>query len=275
MFAVNETHKGLQGEHSKVISVLHSLNEPKIAAADHPAEPTKAFVVTMGGNDAGEYQTHIVLFLTKTQDRVMYSWDDGSYSQDERSSIEEQALDFVENMGFMMDNLNLETLEDSQRVSVVKGLPVFEEVSAVEEKISQEDQAELDDLDLIDDLDLLEEVGGDVNASEQELPDLLEEEDFSGTKETSVRAGVLDGIPSSSEQAKPLEVSSPAMDDEAFQMMEEEFSRSPEELEQELDSVVDALETNVKPKGEKPVEENLSPRQAGVFRALVRLMASF
>jgi hypothetical protein len=273
MFAVNETHKGLQDEKTSVISVLHSINEPKIAATDHPAEETKAFVVTLGDSSPGQYQTHIVLYLTQTQERVMYSWEDGAYVQDERTAIEEEALDFVENMGFMMDNLNLESLDDAQRVKVVQDLPVFEGSSAP--LPSAEDEVQLDELDLIDDLDLLEDVERD-GADDPELPDLLMDEDISGTKETSVRAGMLDDMEPPTRPGPAIDLSSPVLDDEAMQLMEEEFSRSPEELEQELESVVDALETNVKPKSAMPVEGDVPPQgQSGVFRALVRLMASF
>ncbi len=126
MFILNETQKGLpKNTEPRVVSVLNSINEPKIAAADHSAEPTQAYVCTI--SEGEKLLTHIVLYLSKSHDRVMYSWDEGAVPPKKQPEVESEALDFVENMGFMMDNLNLAKFSKEQRQELLADLPVFSE----------------------------------------------------------------------------------------------------------------------------------------------------
>ena len=102
MFIINDEMKGLE-EGAKIFSILHSINAPRISAVDRPAEVTRAFICST--EEGSKFLTHVILYLTESQARVVYTWDAGPVATNKRGGVEEEALDFVESMGFMMDNL--------------------------------------------------------------------------------------------------------------------------------------------------------------------------
>ncbi len=156
MFVLNENQKGLAStDKSAVISVLRSTNDAKISSEGHPAQPTQAFVTTLTTQDE-KLTTHIIFHLRESQGRIVYSWDGESFAQDQLRSVEEQALDFVENMGFAMDNLKVGALAGTDRNQILDGLPIFtdgmaQEASAEEDLSSPEllleDVVPLDELE--------------------------------------------------------------------------------------------------------------------------------
>jgi hypothetical protein len=123
MFILDEEFQGFSNPTETVISVLQSINEPKIAAAERAAEPTQAFVITTDSD--GQLRAHIVLCLVNSGERLTYSWDEGPFAEGQRAEIEGEALDFVESMGFMMDNLGVEKLSAEQKKEVLTELPAF------------------------------------------------------------------------------------------------------------------------------------------------------
>jgi hypothetical protein len=272
MFVVNEQQKGLKAENALVLSVLHSINEPKIAAADHPAEPTQAFVVTVGSENAGTLQTHIVLFQVQSNQRVLYSWRDGAYPSKERTRIEEEALDFVEHMGFMMDNLNLESMQKAQRESALTELPIFEGPLKAAPIVAGETVGEKDIVDLDSLGEILEPAGMEREEPEdtQDLADLLAVDDPAPSFTESIKMPVAAASPA------PKAASSPEFEDEAMKLMEAEFSRPSDDVDAGFAEAMDALNTNVQPKPTARVAQANPRKESGdALRALVRLMAGF
>jgi len=274
MFVVNEQQKGLKAENAMVLSVLHSINEPKIAAADHPAEPTQAFVVTVGEGGAGTLQTHIVLYQVQSNQRVLYSWRDGAYPIKERTRIEEEALDFVEHMGFMMDNLNLETMQEAQRDSALTELPIFDAPLKAAAPLGGATVAEKDIVDLDGLGEILEPVGMEREDQEdaQDLADLLAYEESPPSFTESVKMPVA----AAAQPTVPKPGSAPEFEDEALKLMEAEFSRPSDEVDASFSAAMDTLNTNVQPKPTARVTLPKPRNEAGIaVRALVRLMAGF
>jgi hypothetical protein len=127
MFVVSESEKGIPPEDREgMISVLHSINEPKIAAAERPAEPTRAFICEFG-REPGAVEIKVVLYLTKSQVRLVYVSEEGTVEAARKKDLEAEALDFVENMGFMMDNMNLAKMAPAERQPALAELPIFGE----------------------------------------------------------------------------------------------------------------------------------------------------
>ncbi len=148
MFVINERQKGLpKGTQKRIVSLLHSINEPKIAVADRPAETTRAFVCTVE-EAPKKFQIHVVLHLTRSQTKVMFSSDLELFPQEKLRTMEDEALDFVESMGFMMDNMNVPKLPPKDCQAMLKDLPIFEDpaqefsASKMAEEIRQQESVE-------------------------------------------------------------------------------------------------------------------------------------
>ena len=242
MFIVNDQMNGLPREAS-LISILHSVNEPMIAAADHPAEATRAYICLVS-NGKNRLESHIIFYLPQSKMRVMYTWEEGAFEPDGKSQVEEEALDFVENMGFMMDNTNLQKLSGNKRESLLSELPIFSGDEPTRETLPLED---------LDELDILGTEGA--------------------PKTAVVSPGDLDDIGFPPEASKSVSLS----EVESFKLMEEEFSRDTSDLDEALDSAISSIAPNEsmarsKPSPAKDAKSKLEPDQ---LEAWVRLMASF
>jgi hypothetical protein len=131
MFVLIEQEKGISPlQEARIASVFHSINEPKIAAAERPAEPTRAFILTLQSSP-DEVEIKVVLYLVRSQTRLVYAPEGGGCRVAERKETEAEALDFVEGMGFMMDNMNLAKLKAADRKAALSELPIFEKPEEV------------------------------------------------------------------------------------------------------------------------------------------------
>ncbi len=124
MFILDEEFHGFRDPEETVLSVFQSINEPKIAAAERTVEPAQAFIVIR--RDSIEFTIHVVLHLKGSNSLVAYTWDEGPFSRGQQAEMEGEALDFVEGMGFMMDNLNVEKLPSNQKKALFAEIPVFQ-----------------------------------------------------------------------------------------------------------------------------------------------------
>ena len=267
MFVLNEGQNGLKEDEGNLVSVLHSINEPRIAAADRPAELTKAFVCTVAtGKD--ELQSHIVLYLTASGLRVMYSWDTEGFDPSLQEEVEMEALDFVENMGFMMDNLNISKLSDDKRNQLLEGLPIYEGSSAVSIPVVEDaaepdipdlnverdpgDAEEVFELDALlgEDEDLLElEAEGDV-VEDPVQPTQAQQKESSG----ALSLDSLDEFPEleAFEDMKAPEETSDSV--AKLSELEAEFSRNGSDFEGELDDMVSSIDLPEPSSPEMPVQ---------------------
>jgi hypothetical protein len=247
MFIVNQKRKGVKKEFDRFLTVLHSINEPMIAAADHPAEATQAFICTMSLPD-DRIEAHIILFLKQSGLRVMYSWDEGEMNADLKMEMEEEALDFVENMGFMMDNLNLEKLSADQRKQMLAELPIYEGAAGPEPPPIQE------------------------IFPEEELEELVAMEEEEPT--TNVRP----------KPTPPPVIEAPSAEVDSLAMLDAEFGRQDDDFGEPIDAALEKLMgVPSKPVRETPAPKPSPPPMMSAPTAkgesgtelFLRLMASF
>ena len=124
MYVLDEKRTSIPLKDRRVLTLIQSINLPMIAAADYPAEETQAFVITLQANDES-LETYIYLHLSQTNQCVLYSFSEIPFLADRMEEAETEALDFVESMGFIMDNLRFHKLSAAEKNSLQKELPVF------------------------------------------------------------------------------------------------------------------------------------------------------
>lgn len=126
MFVISEEERGIpRNQEERVLLVLRSINEPEVAAAERPAEPTQAFICRFQ-KENGRVGLRIVLYQPRSQVRLIYLPEEPDVEEARQKEVEVDALDFVESMGFTMDNLNLAKKEEAERKKLLADLPIFE-----------------------------------------------------------------------------------------------------------------------------------------------------
>lgn len=123
MFTLDDRVKTLPGNRDAIVLLYQSLNSPQVGIPGKQAGPAQSFVVAYRGpNGAAMF---IYLFLPESLESAVYISDNRNMSPEQLVQEENEALGFVESMGFMMDNLNYENLSSEQREELIRTLPPF------------------------------------------------------------------------------------------------------------------------------------------------------
>lgn len=109
-----------------VVAVIESINIPNISIPEIGTEPTKAYLVgcrTPGGGAA----IFCYLLLLDTNRPVIYISNPPEVLAEQYSRLESASIQFVESMGFLLDNLNFLGRSSDEQQLLIKTLPFFYE----------------------------------------------------------------------------------------------------------------------------------------------------
>ncbi len=158
MFSCDLNLGHIDAKPERVVSLIRSLNKIDLIpqdGGDGEPEPTEAFIAGIQ-RDKDRYEIFAYLFHERTYTPRIYVWDGDPVNRAEFANVEAQALDFIESMGFMMDNTQYRKQSPEQRQELFDSLPVFfENGGTYRETLEQKVDHSL--LDLSDDLVDLEE----------------------------------------------------------------------------------------------------------------------
>jgi len=158
MFSCDLNLGHIDAKPERVVSLIRSLNKIDLIpqdGGDGEPEPTEAFIAGVQ-RDKDHYEIFAYLFHERTYTPRIYVWDGDPVTRAEFANVEAQALDFIESMGFMMDNTQFRKQSPEQRQELFDSVPVFSKGGGqYRELIEQKVDHSL--LDLSDDLVDLEE----------------------------------------------------------------------------------------------------------------------
>jgi hypothetical protein len=124
MYEVHSEIKHIKAEREQVVAIIESINTPMVAAANKPLEPAKAFIVGVR-NPTGTFSIFIYLHLIQSVECLVFLHNPPEIPIEAYHAFELEALQFVESMGFMVDNLNFRKLTEENQHALMKSLPVF------------------------------------------------------------------------------------------------------------------------------------------------------
>ena len=110
----------------QLVAVIESVNTPMVAAEGRPLEATKAYILGVRNQD-GTFSIYIYLHLQQSHQCLIYLHQPPAVTLENYQNTELEALQFVESMGFIVDNLNYAALDVQQKQQVLSRLPVFTE----------------------------------------------------------------------------------------------------------------------------------------------------
>ena len=109
---------------ARIVSIIESINHPRVVVPGHPPQDAQIFIVGVRNNN-GSFSIYIYLYLIEESAQVVYSNSVRELDVRTFPAIEQEALDFAETMGFMVDNLNFRNLNETRQLELLDDLPCF------------------------------------------------------------------------------------------------------------------------------------------------------
>jgi len=123
MFEISKDKSYVAAEREQVARLIMSFNEPMVAPSRHSAQPTQAYICTLKEGEG--FSVYIYLYLTIEKIGIIYEYTDKITDTKSLRTAEDEALQFTETMGFIVDDLNFEYLEISEQNKLLASIPLF------------------------------------------------------------------------------------------------------------------------------------------------------
>lgn len=130
MFELCREKCSIDADREGVIRLAMSFNEPQVAPSGHHIQPAQAYICTLKERDG--FSVYIYLYLTTEKTGILYVHADAARTEDECRAAEDEANQFTEEMGFMMDDLKFFDLNASQQDKLLATIPLFSQTAKVE-----------------------------------------------------------------------------------------------------------------------------------------------
>ncbi|AJF05996.1 hypothetical protein [Geoalkalibacter subterraneus] len=122
MFLPDETRLSLAVEADQVLTLYRSINPVQVSLPGVPGQKAGAFVCVFFEGDAARIA--VVLELHEAGRLYFYFDDDGPVPAARVASLLDEALYFVEAMGYLMVDLEWDHLEENERDALWRNLPL-------------------------------------------------------------------------------------------------------------------------------------------------------
>lgn len=123
MFEISKDKSYVTAEREQVARLMMSFNEPMVAPSRHSAQPTQAYICTLKEGEG--FSVYIYLYLTIEKIGIIYGYTDKITDAQSLQTAEDEALQFTDDMGFIVDDLNFEFLDISEQNKLLASIPLF------------------------------------------------------------------------------------------------------------------------------------------------------
>jgi hypothetical protein len=108
----------------QVVAVVESINQPQVSIPGKPPQPVVGHLAGVR-NANGTFSIYVGLHLPKTGENVVYVHDRRQLDASAFRDVELEGLQFLESMGFMVDNLNFRNLAPDVQDETLRRIPLF------------------------------------------------------------------------------------------------------------------------------------------------------
>ncbi|KIH76963.1 hypothetical protein GFER_07735 [Geoalkalibacter ferrihydriticus DSM 17813] len=126
MFALDEDRDQLPIASTHVVRLLRSINPVPVALSGFPGQRAGAFLCVFRAGRS--LRVSVVLELFDSARLVFYNNEQGTLGPQEVDAVIDEGLYFVESMGFLMTDLEVQTLSREQREQMWRALPLADGV---------------------------------------------------------------------------------------------------------------------------------------------------
>jgi hypothetical protein len=108
----------------QVVAVVESINQPQVSIPGRSTQPVVGHLCGLR-NGNGTFSIYVGLHLPKTGENVVYVHERRQLSVEQYRDVEVEGLQFLESMGFMLDNLNFRNLSPDVQDQTLRRIPLF------------------------------------------------------------------------------------------------------------------------------------------------------
>lgn len=108
----------------QLVALVESINQPQVSI---PGKASQQVFGHLAGvrNGNGTFSIYVSLHLPKSGENVVYVHEKRQLGVDDYRDVEIEGLQFLESMGFMLDNLNFRNLSPEAQEQTLKRVPLF------------------------------------------------------------------------------------------------------------------------------------------------------
>jgi hypothetical protein len=142
MFTIDTNITDLKIRERDLFKVLFSMNIHQVATPELSAEDAKSYVFFF--REGGRFLSYIGLHFLRTDRKLYYSHSENPIAERELSAVESEARSFAENMGAMLDELDLAKMSDMEKDRWIDEQGIFSSGKKEEEKAEEPAAAGID-----------------------------------------------------------------------------------------------------------------------------------
>ncbi|BDG08050.1 hypothetical protein [Anaeromyxobacter paludicola] len=124
MFQPDPSLRFIPATRERVVAIVESINQPQISVPGRPAQAVQGYLVGLR-NPGGSFSVFVVLSLPASGENVVYLHDRREVGIEDYRGTEVEGLQFLESMGFMLDNLNFRNLAPELQERTLKRITAF------------------------------------------------------------------------------------------------------------------------------------------------------
>jgi hypothetical protein len=136
VFSIDPTLLHIDAVREQVVAIIESVNQPHVAIPGKQPQPAQAWVAGVRNANAS-FSLYIYLFLAGAQEPVIYVYAQRQFALESYREVETDALNFVESMGFMRENVNFRNLAPESQDELLSRIPVFAPIESGEAAIEE------------------------------------------------------------------------------------------------------------------------------------------
>jgi hypothetical protein len=107
-----------------VVAIVESINQPQVSIPGKASQQVFGHLVGIRNANA-TFSIYVALHLPKSGENVVYVHARRQLTVEEYRDVEVEGLQFLESMGFMLDNLNFRNLSAEAQEKTLKRIPLF------------------------------------------------------------------------------------------------------------------------------------------------------
>jgi len=108
----------------QVVAVIESINQPQVSIPGRPSQTVAGHLCSLR-NANGTFSIYVALHVPRTGENVVYVHDRRQVTIEQYRDVEIEGLQFLESMGFMLDNLNFRNMSPEALEQTLQRIPLF------------------------------------------------------------------------------------------------------------------------------------------------------
>jgi len=132
MFIIDSNITDLKVREKGIIKMLFSLNTHSVATPEMSVEEARCYIIFF--RETGRASAYIGMYLPHTDKRYYYAYSGNQFPLETVAEVEEETRKFAEDMGFLLDEVNLSAMSPGERSQWLDEQTIFGQKKEIKDK---------------------------------------------------------------------------------------------------------------------------------------------